>query len=139
MIGQSVVPGTVPIGTTLYHGRSDDQIPITPDWLAFDPEHSIMFARGADSRLFTFMATRPLRVLYFDGSSAAKLSTGSMDTQNLLAWGNIGTTPMGDEWRRIIDLCEWGKDLGIDGYVRMEMSLSVTPFAFSPHYPEFLA
>lgn len=121
--GQSVVPGTVPIGTTLYHGRSSDQLPAQPDWLAFDAEHSIMFARGADSRLFTFVATRPLRVLYFDGSSAAKLSSGAMDTQDFLAWGKAGTGPMGDERRRIVDLCEWGKEFGIDGYVRMEMSL----------------
>lgn len=83
----------------------------------------MMFARGSGSRLFTFVATRPLRVLYFDGSSAAKMDTGSMDTQDLLAWGKVENNTMLYERRRIMDLCEWGKDLGVDGYVRMEMSL----------------
>lgn len=118
-----MVPGTIPIGTTLYHGRSVDEIPLKPDWLAFDAEHSAMFARGPNSRLFTFVTTRPLRVLYFDGSSAAKLSTGAVDTQNLLAWSRISNNTMGDERVRINDLCEWGKPFSIDGFVRMEMSL----------------
>ncbi|KAG8698078.1 hypothetical protein FRC08_006148 [Ceratobasidium sp. 394] len=130
--GQSVVPGIVPIGTTLYHGRSNAQPPTTTEWLAFDPEHAIVFARGVNSRLFTFVATRPLRVLYFDGSSAAKLSSGSLDTQQLLAWGTTGKGDgMRDERRIIADLCEWGKDLGIDGYVRMEQSFEIMHCDFS--------
>ncbi|CAE6527783.1 unnamed protein product [Rhizoctonia solani] len=121
--GASIVPGTIPIGTTLYHGRGDTNLPSEPDWLAFDPEHSTVFARGSNSRLFTFVTTRPLRILYFDGSSAAKLTSGAADTQDLLAWGRIGNQTFADEQRRIVDLCKWGEPLGIDGYVRMEMSL----------------
>ncbi|CAE6406913.1 unnamed protein product [Rhizoctonia solani] len=123
--GASIVPGAIPIGTTLYHGRSSTEIPSRPDWLAFDPEHSALFTRGSNGRLFTFVATRPLRVLYFDGSSAAKLTSGAADTQDLLAWGHIGNQTFGEEQALINDLCKWGKPLGIDGYVRMELSFEV--------------
>ncbi|KAG8698077.1 hypothetical protein FRC08_006147 [Ceratobasidium sp. 394] len=120
--GHSVAPGTIPIGTTLYHGRNDANVPTRPEWLAFDPEHSIIFARGANSRLFTFVTTRSLHVLYFDGSSAAGMSSGVMDTQDLLIWGRVPNNTMLAEEQRILDLCEWGKEFGIDGYVRMQMS-----------------
>ncbi|KAG9091764.1 hypothetical protein FRC07_011789, partial [Ceratobasidium sp. 392] len=130
--GQSAVPGVIPIGTTLYHGRGGIQSPTAAEWLAFDPEHAILFTRGVDSRLFTFVTTRPLKILYFDGSSAAKLSSGSLDTQQLLAWGTTGNnTGMGDERRIIVDLCDWGKNLGIDGYVRMEQSFEIMHCDFS--------
>ncbi|KAF8734506.1 hypothetical protein RHS02_06813, partial [Rhizoctonia solani] len=124
-IGSSIVPGTVPVGTVLYHGRSSAEIPSTPEWLAFDPEHSVLFARGSDSHLFTFITTRPLRVVYFDGSSAAKLTSGAADTQNLLAWGHIRNQTFSEERALINDLCEWGKASNIDGYVRMEMSFEI--------------
>ncbi|KDN36720.1 hypothetical protein RSAG8_10649, partial [Rhizoctonia solani AG-8 WAC10335] len=123
--GACIVPGTVPIGTTLYHGRSSAELPLKPDWLAFDPEHSALFARGSNARLFTFVTTRPLRVLYFDGSSAAKLTSGVADTQDFLAWGHIGNQTFPDEQALIHDLCKWGEPLGIDGYVRMELSFEV--------------
>ena len=122
-IGQSIVPGTIPIGTTLYHGTWTDQFPSKGEWLAFDAEHSALFTSGPTSRLFTFVTTRPLRILYFDGSSAAKLSSGAMDTQDLLANGVIWNDTIKNEWQRLEELCEWGKRVGIDGYVRMEMSL----------------
>ena len=31
--------------------------------------------------------TQPLKLLYFDGSSAAKMSDGTLDSQDLLTWG----------------------------------------------------
>lgn len=122
-IGQSVVPGTIPIGTTLYHGGLTEQPPPKGEWLAFDAEHAADFARGPTRRLFTFVTTRPLRILYFDGSSAAKLSTGALDTQDLLAKGMIGNNTMREEWGRLDELCGWGRETKIDGCVRMEMSL----------------
>ncbi|CAE6411905.1 unnamed protein product [Rhizoctonia solani] len=123
--GASIVPGTIPVGTTLYHGRSNAELPSKPDWLAFDPEHSALFTWSSSGRLLTFVSTRPLHVLYFDGSSAAKLASGAADTQNLLAWSHIGNQTFADEQALINDLCKWGKPLGIDGYVRMEMSFEV--------------
>ncbi|KAH0832969.1 hypothetical protein J3R83DRAFT_11947 [Lanmaoa asiatica] len=67
--------------------------------------------------------TRALKVIYFDGSSAVKIPYGSMDTQDLIAWGRLSDGGMFDERQRIQYLCKWGKDFGVDGFVRMEMDL----------------
>ncbi|KAG8747754.1 hypothetical protein FRC10_011883 [Ceratobasidium sp. 414] len=53
------------------------------------------------------------------------MSSGAMDTQDLLVWGRVHNNTMLAERQRILDLCEWGKDFGIDGYVRMEMSFEI--------------
>ncbi|KAG2145278.1 uncharacterized protein EDB93DRAFT_1087255 [Suillus bovinus] len=123
--GHNIVPGVIPTGTLLYHGTSRNAIPSEPEWTAVDPEHSIVFARGKDGWHLTLAATRPLKVLYFDGNSAAKLSEGTMDTQDILAWGEVQPERCWDERPRIKDLCRWGKELGIDGFARMEMDFEV--------------
>ncbi|KAG8694407.1 hypothetical protein FRC08_008514 [Ceratobasidium sp. 394] len=124
---QSVVPGTIPIGTTVYHGRHDTTVPSGAEWLAFDPEMSLLFLGGTrTSRVMTFTTVRTLRVLYFDGASAAKLITGSLDTQDLLVdSGEQSRNRTYDDRRRLVKLCEWGKDKDIDGYVRMEMDFEL--------------
>ncbi|KAF8209408.1 hypothetical protein K438DRAFT_230198 [Mycena galopus ATCC 62051] len=137
--GHNIVPGSVPIGTLLYHGRGDNAIPTSPEWIATDPEHSFTFSR--DSMInngsiagcwhLTFVTARPLRVLYFDGSSGSKMENGPMDTQDLLLWGTVDPARRMDEDERINDLCAWGKDLGIDGYVRMEMDFELMLCDFS--------
>jgi hypothetical protein len=67
----------------------------------------------------TMVATRPLRVLYFDGSSAANIKDeGTMDAQDLLIWGHIDPARWVDDRARINDLCTWGQEFGLDGYVR---------------------
>ncbi|KAG2037650.1 hypothetical protein BDR03DRAFT_1010499 [Suillus americanus] len=123
--GHNIVPGVIPTGTLLYHGTDHNTIPSEPDWTATDPEHSIGFARGSDGSGWhlTLATTRPLKVLYFDGSSAAKISEGTMDTQDIIAWGEVQPERFFDERRRIKDLCRWGKEFGIDGFARMEMDL----------------
>ncbi|KAJ6535941.1 hypothetical protein DFH09DRAFT_1179204 [Mycena vulgaris] len=126
--GHTLVPGTVPVGTLLYHGRGDLNLPTVPDWTATDPEHSYMFCRGTSDEgcwHLTIVAARPLQVLYFDGSSAAKMRDGPMDTQDVVGWGQVVPDRYFDERNRIIDLCNWGKPLGIDGYVRMEMDFEI--------------
>ncbi|KAG2116130.1 hypothetical protein DEU56DRAFT_748451 [Suillus clintonianus] len=126
--GHNIVPGVILMGTLLYHGGDSDAIPSGPEWIATDPEHSIIFARGRDGGggwHLTLAATRPLKVLYFDGSSAAKISEGTMDTQDILAWGEVQPERFFDERQRIKDLCTWGKEFGIDGFARMEMDFEV--------------
>ncbi|KAJ7449315.1 hypothetical protein FB451DRAFT_1053461 [Mycena latifolia] len=126
--GHNLVPGTVPVGTLLYHGRGDSNLPTVPDWTATDPEHSYMFCRGSSEEgcwHLTIITSRPLQVLYFDGSSAAKMRDGPMDTQDVVGWGQVAPDRYFDERNRIIDLCNWGKPLGIDGYVRMEMDFEI--------------
>ncbi|KAJ6582120.1 hypothetical protein B0H19DRAFT_1370255 [Mycena capillaripes] len=121
--GHTVVPGSVPVGTLLYHGRGDSILPTIPEWTATDPEFSYIFRKNtADEALtgcwqLTLVTTRPLRVLYFDGASAVKMDDGPLDTQDLLVWGKVDPTRRDDEQARIQDLCAWGKEFGIDGYV----------------------
>ncbi|EFI27974.1 hypothetical protein CC1G_14466 [Coprinopsis cinerea okayama7 len=92
--GHNIVPGTIPIGTLLYHGTwfNGRTVPSTPEWVATDPEHSHVFCRelvdGEGCWMLTLAVTRPLKVLYFDGSSAA-MSYGCMDTQDLIVWGEV--------------------------------------------------
>jgi hypothetical protein len=62
--------------------------------------------------------TRPLKVLYFDGSSAAKMYGGSMDTQDIVTWGEVKPDWTFSERKRINELCEWGREFGLDGFVR---------------------
>jgi hypothetical protein len=68
--------------------------------------------------MHTYVTTRDLRLVYFDGSSASKLASGSMDIVDLLIWNEFDEGRIGDEYPRIAALCEWGKKWGIDGYVR---------------------
>jgi hypothetical protein len=103
-------------------------IPSGPEWTSTDPEHSIFFVRGNGSGWhLTLAATRPLKVLYFDGSSAAKLSEGTMDMQDIVVWGEPRPERFLDESDRIVDFCTWGKEFGIDGFVRLDaIPLSMT-------------
>jgi hypothetical protein len=48
-----------------------------------------------------------------------------MDTQDIIAWGEVQPERFNDERTRIKDLCRWGKDIGIDGFARMEMDFEV--------------
>jgi hypothetical protein len=127
-LGHSIVLGTVPPGTLLYHGSRDNNVPTLPEWMATDPEHSTVFCRGLPEKgcwHLTMVATRPLKVLYFDGSSAAKMNSGTMDTQDILTWHSIQPHKFLLEGQRINALCEWGRKFGVDGFVRMEMDLYV--------------
>ncbi|KAG9016103.1 hypothetical protein FRB93_011577 [Tulasnella sp. JGI-2019a] len=129
--GHAIVAGTVNPGTLLYHGSNRNctkNPPDTPEWVSFDPEHSYLFG----SRMYTFQVSRPLKVLYFDGSSAAKMPSGPIDTQEILLYGEL-EEDMG--WRKegqhITDLCEWGKEFGLDGFLRMEFDFEIMICDFS--------
>ena len=122
------MPGTIPIGTLLYHGTTREEIPRSPEWTSTDPEHSYFFCfvtpEDPGCWQLTLVTIRPLRVLYFDGSSAAKFPGGSMDSQDILIWGEVKPDWIFEEYKRLSDLCEWGKQYGIDGFVRF---VSVVP------------
>ncbi|KAF7365831.1 hypothetical protein MVEN_00457200 [Mycena venus] len=113
--------------------------PTVPEWTATDPEHAFNFCR--DSSIvnnsisgcwqLTLVTTRPLSVLYFDGSSAAKMGDGPLDAQDLLIFGKIDPGRARDARARINGLCAWGREFGIDGYVRMQVNFEVMLCGFS--------
>ena len=130
-LGHTLVPATIPRGTLLYHGTYKADIPTVPEWLAMDPEHSYQFCgqiifppAPPESAMtndncwhLTMVTTRPLNLLYFDGSSAAKME-GPLDSQDLLAWGEIRPDKILEERERLDRLCEWANRYELDGFVR---------------------
>lgn len=96
-------------------------MPTTREWASFDTEFARIFCVEAVNCWFlTLVTTRPLRVLYFDGSSATKNGDGPIDTQDLLTWGAVlperATVPW--DYERLHRLCDLGNSIGIDAYIR---------------------
>ena len=133
-LGHSLVPATVPKGTILYHGSVDPRMPSSPDWLAFDFEHAYLFCRGPDY-VISLQVKRDLRLLYFDGSSAVKMKHGPMDSQDVVLWGRPQPDKFMSDWERINALCDWGRQFGLDGFVRMEYHLCVHTISGFPLAP----
>ncbi|VDC05595.1 unnamed protein product [Peniophora sp. CBMAI 1063] len=127
--GHTIVPALIPAGTILYHGLpTGSSLPPHPDWLAFSFTHAYEFAGGPDGHVITLSTSRPLRLLYFDGSSAAKVRDGSYDTQEVVMWGEVrdeGARGARDDVKILERLCEWGVPRGVDGFVRMEYHFEV--------------
>ncbi|KAJ7905004.1 hypothetical protein B0H13DRAFT_1620397 [Mycena leptocephala] len=122
--GHTIVPGTIPTGTLLYHGRNDPDVPAAREWVSTDSEFARVFCVEPENCWFlTLVTTRPLRVLYFDGSSATKMPDGLMDVQDLLSWGAVipERATIGWEYERLHRLCDLADTLGIDAYVRRIM------------------
>ncbi|KAF8259926.1 hypothetical protein EI94DRAFT_1750096 [Lactarius quietus] len=122
--GHSLVPATIPIGTILYHGRPDPQIPHSPDWLAFDIEQTYLLCQES-CYVISLQVKRDLRLVYFDGLSGGTIKNGPLDSQDVIAWGRPQPDKYLSEWERIETLCEWGRPLGLDGFIRMEYTFEV--------------
>jgi hypothetical protein len=89
--------------------------------VSVEPDHSIGFSHGSIETgcwHLTLKVTQPMKVLYFDGSSATKIPEGTMDTQDLVAWSGMKPEWVRNEKQRIMDLCKWGQKYGINGFVR---------------------
>ncbi|KAG1831854.1 hypothetical protein EV424DRAFT_1534111 [Suillus variegatus] len=126
-IGHTIVPGTVPVGTLLYHGaKTGPHLPTVLDWVAVEPEHSTIFCRGTIETgcwHLTLTVTRPMKVLYFDGTSAAKIPEGTMDTQDLVAWSEMKPERDGDEFVRTqteIMICNFTSHMEIVSFLNLE-------------------
>ncbi|KAF7291475.1 J domain-containing protein [Mycena kentingensis (nom. inval.)] len=115
--GHSIVPGAIPAGTLLYHGRTDPEPPSGREWLALDPEFARIFCSREpidedplpECWFLTLVTTRPVRVLYFDGTSAAKIPDGTIDAQDILSWGKVWPERSSFAWDylRMNKLCDW--------------------------------
>lgn len=46
------------------------------------------------------------------------MKTGTIDTQEILLHGEIREGGWIDEYNRLEELCEWGKEFGLQGFVR---------------------
>ncbi|ODV71557.1 uncharacterized protein CYBJADRAFT_169194 [Cyberlindnera jadinii NRRL Y-1542] len=76
--------------------------------------------------LLTFRVKKPLsRMILLDGSSAAKTETGEMDQQYILAGIENVSSPFVGERESSVKICEWGKQFGLDGYIRVEVGFEV--------------
>jgi hypothetical protein len=95
-----------------------------PEWFAFDFEHSYVFGISS-CYVISVQAKRPLRLLYFDGSSAATMKDGPMDSQDIIAWGKPRPDKYTSDRERLKVLCDWGRPFGLDGFVRMEFHFEV--------------
>ncbi|KAI0513224.1 hypothetical protein F5B22DRAFT_612738 [Xylaria bambusicola] len=128
--GHSIVVGTVPPHTQLFHGKHGPGLPDKLPFFAFDAEMSLgIFGATASSVIHTLAPTRPLRVIYFDGQSATLTETGTLDSQMAILGGEVPSVPVYnhiyDEDQRALDLCALVDDLGIDGVVRMNAGFEI--------------
>ncbi|PLW49136.1 hypothetical protein PCASD_02978 [Puccinia coronata f. sp. avenae] len=129
--GHSIIPGIVPRATLLYHGTNDTNGPPKTglEWLAFDSEMSYRIAniRPGNTSLYTYVASHPLRVIYFDGQSASLGTPGFMDSQYAIINGSVPEPFLGrdladflkDEYARAAALCKLAEKYGFEGVIRM--------------------
>ncbi|KAN0096666.1 hypothetical protein V8E51_015471 [Hyaloscypha variabilis] len=83
------------------------------------------FSRGY---LHIYRTTRPLnKLVYIDGMSAGKTGMGTLDSQDFVLRNvsNGGDGPVFGDFERGQDLCDMGAELGIEGFVRMEMGFEI--------------
>lgn len=151
-VGVSFIPAYIPPNTLMYHSRGLPDVPQSFEWIAMDWEFSYSFAgftRGklphwgkrpkkppgkkahanggpprSNPYLFTFRNTKPLdKLIYLEGASAAKTRTGEMDQQAILS-GQDGFDHV-NERIAAERICKWGKDFGLQGYIRLEVGFEM--------------
>ncbi|KXL45199.1 hypothetical protein M433DRAFT_56902 [Acidomyces richmondensis BFW] len=160
--GMSLFVAQVPADTEFYHGTSTPYRINGTEWLAFEPEHALMFARPfrggpprdfdisasqnpmiavnteegrAHGYLHTYRTKHDLRLLYVDGQSAAKTNKGTLDVQDLEDDERRPRGPMG-EAERALRLCRLAKEEwndSIDGILRMEAGFEIILCDFAKH------
>ncbi|KAI9932376.1 hypothetical protein MW887_009889 [Aspergillus wentii] len=146
--GMSFFLASVPAGTRLYHGSSHRDTLRHIGWMAFDPEHALVFARPPrvpvnvnDAQqplsqstenagwLHTYETTRDIRLVYIDGLSGGKSRIGTLDSQDRILFND--TLPPGGvglESQRAEAVCriaseEWNGR--IDGVIRMAAGFEI--------------
>lgn len=80
---------------------------------------------SGSSYLYTLRNTKPLdKLIYLDGASAAKTTTGEMDQQLILS-RQLDADARVLERLAAQKICEWGKLFGLQGIVRMEIGFEI--------------
>ncbi|KAH7330653.1 hypothetical protein B0J17DRAFT_678991 [Rhizoctonia solani] len=119
--GHTFVPSMVPAGTLLYHSRPSLEPPPSPEYFAFDVDHSYIFCTMSPCVMYSYVPRRDLKLGYFDGTGAAPLE-GPRDLQDIAFNDRFISKDDYDPWVHAISMCSWAKQVGIDGIVRMEPS-----------------
>ncbi|KAK8162465.1 hypothetical protein BKA80DRAFT_183806, partial [Phyllosticta citrichinensis] len=160
--GMSFFLGSVPEGTQFYHGRHSNQTVKGIEWLAFEPEHAMVFAGPRPRRpppghgppgeapgeghpdsagyLHTYRTKHPLSLLYIDGMSAGKTNKGTLDSTDILLLGwNISDDKPHGRWgedaraQHLCDIAAHEWGDRIDGFLRMEMGFEIILCDFEKH------
>ena len=100
-------------------------------WSTDDDDDIPDFSRGY---LHIYRTTRPLnKLVYIDGMSAGKTAMGTLDSQDYILRNLSGDDdgPIFGDFERGHDLCDMGAELGIEGFVRMEMGFEIIFCEFS--------
>lgn len=75
--------------------------------------------------LYTFRNTEPLtKLIFLDGASAAKSTTGEMDQQLILSQQRDADARV-DERTAAEKICAWGRPFGLQGIVRLEVGYEI--------------
>ena len=94
-----------------------------------DPHQDPLELELRPGYLHIYQTTRPLKLLYLDGMSAAKCDFGPMDTQDILLL-NFTLNKFADR-QRARQLCELAQDWGVEGFIRMECGFELIKCNFS--------
>ena len=86
--------------------------------------------KPAHGYLHIYETTRPVRVLYIDGTSAGKTVMGTLDTQDYLLTGKPNRS-LFEEWERASDLCRLARMWDMDGFIRMEPGFEIVQCNFT--------
>lgn len=150
--GMSFFLATVPEGTQLYHGGSTPNPLSGMGWMAFEPEHAMVFARprghlgphgsnkeqvllSADSSssagwFQTYQTAKDLRLVYVDGMSGGKSDLGTLDSQDRILFNDTisesnGRAADDQRARAVCEIAQSEWEDRIDGVLRMEAGFEI--------------
>ncbi|GAB1206812.1 hypothetical protein APSETT445_005513 [Aspergillus pseudonomiae] len=152
--GMSFFLATVPEGIQLYHGNARSDPIEKIGWMAFEPDHAMVFARPSrrpspdilgdrhlqhamaaedtpvdDSGfLHTFLTSKELRLVYIDGTSAGKSQIGTLDSQDRILFNDTlhGGVRMEDQRAKAIcRIAQTEWEGRIDGVIRMAAGFEI--------------
>lgn len=94
-----------------------------------------IYASTGITYLHTFVTMKPLRLLYFDGQSAVLSAYGTLDSQTAILRHHIDLEPGNEfiynETRRGQELCQFARQMKVDGVMRMDAGFEALICDFS--------